>query len=183
MHIQEMVGKRFGRLVVTRRVSGNKYKQPMFECICDCGRYHTTQKSSLVRETKGVRSCGCLYRTVAIRRHENQKKLAPHGIQTTSKPSKLHARKMASIKQTARRRGIKWQLSDDQLLDLVKLPCTYCGGSSDHGSGLDRVDTSKAYAKENVNPCCKYCNFAKGPRSLDEFKNWITSAYKITCFN
>lgn len=40
-------------------------------------------------------------------------------------------------------------------------------------NGLDRIDSSKGHNKNNVVPCCKYCNFAKSKLSLKEFNNWI----------
>jgi hypothetical protein len=40
-------------------------------------------------------------------------------------------------------------------------------------NGLDRIDTEVGYELGNVNPCCKWCNFARNTRTMDEFKNWI----------
>jgi hypothetical protein len=45
-------------------------------------------------------------------------------------------------------------------------------------NGVDRVDSSKGYVKENVVPCCKWCNIAKGNKSAAEFKEHIFKMYR-----
>lgn len=41
-------------------------------------------------------------------------------------------------------------------------------------SGIDRVDSAKGYVPGNVVPCCKFCNYAKMNRTLDEFLEQIS---------
>lgn len=43
-------------------------------------------------------------------------------------------------------------------------------------NGIDRVDSSKGYTKENCIPCCRPCNVAKLDRTQEEF---INHAYRI----
>jgi hypothetical protein len=45
-------------------------------------------------------------------------------------------------------------------------------------NGLDRIDSNLSHNKDNVVPCCKYCNFAKGKLSLQEFSNWVSRIQK-----
>ncbi len=59
VHVDEMVGKKFGKLTVRSLSEPNKYGHAMFLCLCDCGRETITLKSSLTRPTKGTTSCGC----------------------------------------------------------------------------------------------------------------------------
>ena len=40
-------------------------------------------------------------------------------------------------------------------------------------NGLDRLDNSKLHYYNNVVACCKYCNYGKRERSLNEFMSWI----------
>lgn len=41
--------------------------------------------------------------------------------------------------------------------------CYYCSGNIEiYGSGLDRIDNSKGYEKDNVLPCCGRCNIMRG---------------------
>lgn len=70
-------------------------------------------------------------------------------------------------------------LSFEEFYNLSKQKCYYCDGdfSNSYGSfaynGLDRADSSIAYLKSNVVPCCKWCNFAKKNLSLQLFSEWI----------
>lgn len=176
-HVKEMVGKRFGSLVVLARAEDNKYKQPMFECQCDCGRKHIAAKSSLVRENKGVRSCGCLYRKQALRRAKNKELLAPPKIQIEGDVDKKVLKRLHGIKSVSRRRGYIWKINDEDLYKMVKSPCHYCGTISLGGNGIDRVDSKGHYTQDNAVPCCKYCNQSKSDRSLAQFKEWAHNLY------
>ena len=40
-------------------------------------------------------------------------------------------------------------------------------------NGIDRIDSNKLHMKDNIVPCCKYCNRAKSDFSLTEFQDWI----------
>lgn len=40
-------------------------------------------------------------------------------------------------------------------------------------NGLDRIDNSLSHSRNNIVPCCKYCNFVKSDLTLSEFENWI----------
>lgn len=59
----DLVGQRFGRLVVQRRESSNKRGERQWACRCDCGSPHVAMTSLLTRQV--VRSCGCLRRDVS----------------------------------------------------------------------------------------------------------------------
>ena len=47
-------------------------------------------------------------------------------------------------------------------------------------NGIDRIDSSQGYFKDNVGSCCKTCNRAKSNLSLVEFKDWISKVYLRT---
>jgi hypothetical protein len=65
----------------------------------------------------------------------------------------------AASRCTAKRRNLEWSLELDQYLQLISLPCHYCGGSlCKSGVGLDRLDNSNGYTLTNVVPCCGVCN-------------------------
>jgi hypothetical protein len=51
-------GKRFGRLVVRRRVPAPGRPHPLWLCRCDCGNEKIVAAQNLV--TKTTQSCGCL---------------------------------------------------------------------------------------------------------------------------
>lgn len=53
----EMIGKRFGHIVIIKEAEKNKHGQKMWECHCDCGKYSTLCGSSL--RSGSSTSCGC----------------------------------------------------------------------------------------------------------------------------
>jgi len=40
-------------------------------------------------------------------------------------------------------------------------------------NGIDRIDVNLPHNKDNVVPCCYYCNWAKNKLALPEFQDWI----------
>lgn len=56
----EMVGLRFGRLVVVSRGPTDKHRTARWLCRCDCGREKVIGGKSLRLKEGGTRSCGCL---------------------------------------------------------------------------------------------------------------------------
>lgn len=61
----DLVGLRFGRLVVVSRNGADQYRAALFCCSCDCGGTITTRGASLKRGT--TKSCGCLHSETASR--------------------------------------------------------------------------------------------------------------------
>ena len=59
MKLKDLIGLRFGRLVVVQRALNNAKGRARWGCVCDCGRRITTCSTSLVQGL--TRSCGCLH--------------------------------------------------------------------------------------------------------------------------
>lgn len=70
----DLVGKRFGRLVVLRRTENN-YKGTHWLCRCDCGNVVEVYGSSLNRGM--TKSCGCLTKDLLTERNKSSQK---HGL-------------------------------------------------------------------------------------------------------
>lgn len=58
MRLIDLTDKRFGKLVVIRRIQ-NKGNQPMWECACDCGNRVVVSGGHL--RSGHTRSCGCFH--------------------------------------------------------------------------------------------------------------------------
>lgn len=56
-----------------------------------------------------------------------------------------------------RRSGFSTALSRRRAVDLMRLPCHWCGEAS-KAIGLDRIDNSRGHDETNVVPCCARCN-------------------------
>ena len=180
-----LVGKKFGKLKVIKQSQerGNR-NQIKWECICDCGNKHLVTGESL-RSGKS-KSCGCL-----------KEEYAPK--------NKMKNREIAILKylysQIVKRHNKKFKtniIPFEIYYKIVKSKCVYCGVDSSlivedrrcftkskglvsdtiiKINGVDRIDSNKGYVKNNVVPCCKYCNTAKNTMTKQEFINWIKKVY------
>lgn len=70
--------------------------------------------------------------------------------------------KYSVLKTRAKIRRLEVTISLEDHINLLCLPCHYCGGKlNETGYGLDRKDSDKGYTLENVVPCCHSCNTIK----------------------
>lgn len=56
--VKDLVGMRFGKLVVIKQAGLNKEGRQLWECQCDCGNIHVTNGRNL--QLNICKSCGCL---------------------------------------------------------------------------------------------------------------------------
>jgi hypothetical protein len=163
-------GYRNGRLLATAFLGYSKTKGQMYLCKCDCGNITTVALPHLLGNT---RSCGCL-----------QKEQRTAGLGVAAKN-----RVIGRYKREATKRGLEWDLSDEQFFNIVTRCCVYCGippsteySRQSNGSftynGVDRINNEIGYRTDNVAPCCNTCNFMKRIWSKDYFLSHISKIYK-----
>jgi 5-methylcytosine-specific restriction endonuclease McrA len=89
--------------------------------------------------------------------------------------------KFKTLRNTAKRRQISFDLDFQFYSALAGLPCFYCLGPLPvFGHGVDRKDNSKGYTKENVVPCCQQCNALKRDvLTVQETKAAIQAIYEV----
>lgn len=174
-----LVGQRFGKLVVDKKLgnTGKNKRLLYWNCICDCGNIVEVSTNNL-RQGK-TKSCGC---------HRNEfRKLKGQEAAVN--------RLLGSYKNTAKSKGLEFKLDKFQFLKLVTGRCSYCGVEPQNTvkpthaddrdperwftyNGIDRVDSTKGYIEGNVVSCCTTCNFAKRTMPKEEFLSWINRVYK-----
>lgn len=171
-------GKRYGRLLVISREESDYYGFRWL-CKCECGNETIVRGIGLRRGT--TRSCGCLVK-------EN----SGWAINRLAKGEAAFNALVCSIKYGAKTRNLKYSLTNEQVRQLTKQPCFYCGelpssrisGKGYNGeyvyNGIDRLDNNKGYVEGNVVTSCVECNKAKGTRSQQEFSHWIEKVYNHT---
>jgi hypothetical protein len=178
------VGQRFGHLVVesqaeSRHVADkhNGYRSIRWNCRCDCGRLVDVAGFQL-RQSNGTRQCLPCSRVVVGR----QLRL-PEGVAARNMA-------LAGIRNRAKKRGQAWELDDETFDNLIQSPCSYCGRPPRNKargwiscdtmiySGIDRVDSSQGYTKENSVACCGRCNRWKSDATVEEFKAHVKLIYE-----
>lgn len=180
-NFRDEVGNKYHKLTVLERAPNNKFGHTMWKCKCDCGTIKIIAGSSLRHSTK---SCGCIHKELMFERRLGDAvfKIILRNILTDCKI-----------------RGHDFDLDLDDIKRVSILPCTYCGREPYEKkcryqkkrskaeddclilNGIDRIIPSLGYTKNNIAPCCKYCNRAKSDLSVDEFKNLIKLIYKNYC--
>lgn len=166
----DLVGQRFHRLTVAQFVGVSRHHESLWECQCDCGSVTTVSGNSLTGGN--TRSCGCLQKDRVRERC---------GKPTTEV---LVKRVMLHYTCHARTKGHPFELSNEQVQQLIFADCFYCGSSpgnimqlSRHGptpyQGIDRLDNSKGYVLGNVVPCCIRCNKMKKVLGAEEFLDHV----------
>ena len=63
--------------------------------------------------------------------------------------------------------------TQEEVNEMMLQPCVWCGESDWRKIGLDRKDNRFGHIRDNIQPCCKYCNAKKSKRSNEEFRQRI----------
>jgi hypothetical protein len=161
----DIIGRKFGKLLVVNKITKTQYT-----CQCECGVQKVIKKKHLLGGN--TKSCGCLRsgNTIFINRDEPR-------ISTA----------LAVYRQSYK----DGDLSFDDFLLLSQQSCNYCGDpptntynifknkkkktifAIENGNftynGLDRINSSIPHNLNNSVPCCKWCNYAKRERSVQDF--------------
>lgn len=179
---ESLVGKKFGMYLVLQEKGRDKHYKLQYDCKCDCGAIKTVLEANLLKgKATKCRKCG--YKG-------NRLSKAEAGFKSL----------LANYKHNAKKRNFKFELTKEEFRNITLQNCYYCGiepslehlrnkttkyqekDSFDHSvyihNGIDRLDSSKGYLKENCVPCCKTCNQAKSNYTMEYFLNWINRIYK-----
>ncbi len=155
-NFKDRTNKKYGKLTVVKflytKQTGKSGKNAFWECRCDCGNLCIVSGFNL--GSGSTKSCGCAYKDMGKR---------------MVKPDNAHSKNALYNLYVQRCKSRKLELMDKlTLLSIVIEPCYYCGldysinkkfkYSEFKCNGLDRIDNSIGYLKDNVLPCCQYCN-------------------------
>lgn len=142
----DLVGQRFGRLVVTAR-DGSTHGHSRWACACDCGGEVSTAAGCL--RSGRTTSCGCAQREAA--RANGAKSHGPmkHGQAHTAvyavwKTMRQRASGKGSTEDRELYRGItcceRWASFENFIADMGPRP---------RGTSIERIDNSRGYGPDN----------------------------------
>ena len=82
---------------------------------------------------------------------------------------------------SAKLKNLDFELTKEEFIDMVKKNCGYCGIIQDKGfNGVDRVNSTIGYIKENCVSCCSICNYMK--KCLDK-QTFLQRVEHIVTYN
>jgi hypothetical protein len=146
----DMVGMRFGKLVVIERAGSDKYHKPLWRCKCDCGA-ETIVLGGVLRRGDS-RSCGCLVAETNYRHGQYKSRLHKtwRGIKHRCKnPSASHYERYGG-------RGIvicsEWENSFQAFYEWAM-----SNGYSDDLE-IDRIDNDGNYEPSNCRWVTQHCH-------------------------
>ena len=171
----DLFGKRFGYLLVLSRDNSKKRSRVHWLCSCSCGLNCVVSGDKLVSGRQI--SCGCKQFDGFFIHNKKKSKTA----YTIRRKNFL----TSHYKQGAKLRNLEFALSKEEVDKLSYSNCHYCNDSPKNATfsndkkykyiyqGIDRVNSKFGYTSNNVLPCCKTCNFAKGDMEYPAFIMWI----------
>lgn len=128
-----------------------------------------------------VEGCTTGYTTPSYMKHKHSGKCKTHAFKGINQK-----RPYEWILGKLKNRTQEFNLEYEDILQLVNVPCAYCGTlvkQEPHNGkfyGIDRIDASKGYIKNNVTPCCTLCNQFKWNNPTN---NFINHCKKVAMFN
>lgn len=179
-NLPSLAGKVFNRLTVVEGRGLNRSYRRLWLCRCVCGNEIVTATSDL--HSGNTQSCGCLLREI-VSTPRGKELWRSLGVGVAAKNALI-----STYRHGAKRRGLPWDLTNEQAEKLFQGDCHYCGippsyvykskklnGSYTY-NGIDRIDNARGYESGNVLACCGVCNRNKGEMSYTEFCGWVKRA-------
>ena len=159
-------------------LSGKKRKKVLCKCICGKEKVFRYDSFTCKNELDRAKSCGC--------KHTYRNNL---NAQNRRKPESVHRYVYEQYQSSAKVRNLNFNLSKEEYIEIVNKNCFYCGSKPElkqphRGkgkyvgvpipyNGIDRIDSSIGYQKENCVPCCTKCNYMKSDMDVSLFTEHI----------
>lgn len=168
----KLIEKKFGKLTVTKLDKTINKGKTYWTCLCDCGKSVSVRMDSL--RNGSTKSCGCLGRKKRPQTPKGSKNARWCGY------GEISGTYLFSIHDSAKRRELSFEIDKEQLWKLFlqqNRKCIYTGLELEFSvknttASLDRIDSSKGYAIDNVQWVHKDINFMKRNFSDTTFLNY-----------
>lgn len=138
----DLVGQRFGHLLVIERRSNNSYGQTRWLCRCDCGNETIVYAGNL--RHGHTQSCGCLQKRLAKESHTKHKMCGTSTYNTWGKIIQRCNNKKDTGYERYGGRGItvcsRWLNFENFFADMGEKP---------EGLTIERIDNNKGYFPKN----------------------------------
>jgi len=146
--MNDLAGKKYGRLLVLYKSGHDKNKKIAWYCECECGTYVIVPSNSL--RTGNTKSCGCLKKESCSKNGKKSK----HGLSKTPEYDTWNSiRRRCSPNNRDSKfyydRGIR--MSDEWMgVDGLKRFINHIGKRPSNKHSIGRIDNNKGYEPGNV---------------------------------
>lgn len=171
-----LLGQRFGKLLVLRKSTERRNDSYMWECLCDCGKKLFVRTKSLVHAD--TRSCGCSTAEFIGKANTKHGQCSPGNV---SPEYRLYI----AAKVRAKKNRVPFNISWED----VHIPekCPLLGITLARGMGqqvqsspsIDRIDPTKGYVKGNIWVISYRANAIKRDATIEEFKTILSAWEKV----
>jgi len=172
------IGKKFGKLLTLEPAGYDKHSHLIFKCLCDCGNIVCVKGYCLL--DGNTKSCGCSAR----RKGKDHPNFAGH--------EEISSSLWHSLCHGATSRNLEFQITIEEIWQLFLKQNRKCALSgiklqfaqtrktyNQTTASLDRIDSTKGYAINNVQWVHKKINQIKMNMDQSEFIDWCQ---KITTY-
>lgn len=168
---EDLTGESYGKLTVIKFVEFRNHAR-WWLCQCDCG--NTTELRTSELGGGRYKSCGCM---------------RGKGMQLPKGEAAFNAI-FSKYKISAKDRERTFELTKEEFKEIINQNCHYCNAEPVEGytpavfssgylhNGIDRIDNTVGYIKENCVPCCKRCNYIKWNMTQTEFLDHIRKIHE-----
>ena len=141
----------------TRKILQNALKSVSSQkriCV-DCGKEFDNYLTNNNHDSKRCTHCNTTVANQDIKRPNRMRNFKEEMYNNKARYYKEYI-------NSAIKRNYEFLLNFEEFSELVIKPCYYCQYYKEsETNGIDRVDNSKGYTKENTVPCCEKCNNMK----------------------
>lgn len=186
-HTIHKVGNIHGGLEIIEIIPQNRAGQHVkLKCLC-----HYCNNITIINGIffKKFISCGCQQRISFLWKRKGPKNMPWKLPSGNAAKNNLYIQ----YKNSARRRKKEFSLLKEDFFELITGKCIYCGDQYTNKikgqgktsgdflyTGIDRIDSSIGYTKENSVSCCWTCNNMKNTMSNDVFIQHINKIHMHT---
>lgn len=181
------------KLAWNKRLEGKKRSTDKVKVSCKkCNKPLGKNGNGIFRFTikeDGNYCLSCInryFRTYKPHTKESKLKMSNNSSRKLNSGEASINRAITHTKNSARKRGLEYNISRDSFIKITSSDCFYCGSKPnnickstakiDSGSyiynGIDRIDSDNGYILDNCVPCCRTCNWAKGTKNTNDFNEW-----------
>ena len=141
--LKDLTKKRFGKLIVLKRGSNDKWGRAKWICKCDCGKIHTVSSYHLI--SKKTKSCSCLKNIGTHKMSHTRFYSIFRGIRSRcNNPNNTKYKDYGG-------RGVKclWKTFEDFFKDMHESYLLHFEKHGAQNTSLDRTDNNGNYCKKN----------------------------------